>query len=71
MKDKEQKLTRTQAFLQDKDFYVDEDLGYHAVFGTETGFCYKGGMEKEEAKEFASELAKNKADHDKFMEVLS
>lgn len=64
-------LDRTKAFLQDKDFYVDEDLGYHAVFGTETGFCYKGGMEKEEAKQYAAELAKNKADHDKFVEMIS
>lgn len=69
MKDKD--LDRTKAFLQDKDFYVDEDLGYHAVFGTETGFCYKGGMEKEEADKYAAELAKNKADHDKFVEMIS
>lgn len=69
MKDKE--LDRTKAFLQDKDFYVDEDLGYHAVFGTETGFCYKGGMEKEQAHKYAAELAKNKADHLKFMDAIS
>lgn len=67
----EKSQSRTECFLQDKDFYVDEDLGYHAVFGTETGFCYKGGMEKEEAKQYAAELAKNKADHIKFMEVIS
>lgn len=64
-------LNRTEAFLQDKDFFVDDDLGSYAVFGTETGFCYKNGMEKEEAHKYAAELAKNKADHIQFLEIIS
>lgn len=67
---KQDHTSRTDAFKKDKEFYVDEDLGYWAVFGTETGFCYKGGMEKEEAKEYAKEMTKNKADHLKFQEAL-
>lgn len=64
-------LDRTKCFLKDNGFYVDDDLGNYAVFGTNTGFCYKGGMEKDEAKEYAAEIAKNKADYDKFEASIS
>ena len=57
-------LSRTEAFLKDSEFYVEEDLGQFTVFGDNTGFAYKGYMDKEEADEYAAELNKNRKNHE-------
>lgn len=55
------KLSRTEAFLKDKEFYAEQKDGNWCVFGTKTGFCYNNSLpNQEKARAYADELQNNK-----------
>ena len=55
-------LNKTQAYKLDKangDFYYESEDGAYSVYGTESGFCYLYGADKERAIEKCIELNTN------------
>ena len=51
---------RTESFVKDTKFSIQEDLGRYCVVGDVSKFVYKARLEKKEAQDYAGELNKNK-----------
>ena len=63
LKIKARTFGRRQAFVMDRDFYVDQERGKWCVFGDDTGYCYEEYSSEAQAHKECERLQDAKIDN--------